>query len=94
MTINLLPDFKKSLSITILWVHNGYSYTVLLISGERRKVVEIPAGVAERYYHYLRCVFVRTFSAKDEANVHFQRYDREWEEWIDLDEDFVVDREE
>lgn len=56
--------------------------------------MEIPAGVAERYYHYLRCVFVRTFSAKDEANVHFQRYDREWEEWIDLDEDFVVDREE
>ena len=26
--------------------------------------------------------------------VHFQNYDREWEEWIDLDEDFVaVDRE-
>ena len=68
--------------------------TVLLISGERRKVVELPAGVADHDYDYLRCVFVRTFSAKNEANVHFQRYDREWEEWIDLDEDFVaVDRE-
>ena len=94
MTINLLADFKKLLSITILWVHNGYLYTVLLISGERRKVVELPAGVADRYYDYLRCVFVRTFSAKGKANVHFQCYDRECEEWIDLDEDFVaVDRE-
>ena len=70
------------------------SRTVLLVNGERRKVVEIPTGVADRDYDYLRGLFARTFSAKDEANVHLQRYDRDWEEWIDVDEDFVaVDRE-
>ena len=70
------------------------SHTVLLINGERRKVVEIPAGVADRDYDYLRGVFARTFSAKDEDNIHLQRYNRDWEEWVDVDEDFVaVDRE-
>lgn len=57
-------------------------------------VVEIPAEVTDRDYDYLRGVFARTFSAKDEANVHLQRYNRDWEEWVDVDEDFVaVDRE-
>ena len=53
------------------------SRTVLLINGERRKAVEIPAGVADRDYDYLRGIFARTFSVKDEANVNLQRYDRD-----------------
>ena len=66
---------------------------VLLNYGERNKVVKIPPGVDD--LSFLRNVVEKTFLKVEEthggANVYFQKYYSEWEEWIDVDEDFVAE---
>jgi len=66
---------------------------VLLSYGERNKVVKIPPGVND--LTFLRNVVEKTFLKVEEshggAKVYFQKYDTEWEEWVDVDEDFVAE---
>ena len=61
--------------------------------GERNKVVKIPPGVDD--LSFLRNVVKKTFLKVEEthggANVYFQKYDSEWEEWVDVNEDFVAE---
>ena len=66
---------------------------VLLSYGERNKVVKIPSGVDD--LSFLRNVVEKTFLKVEEthggANVYFQKYDSEWQEWVDVNEDFIVE---
>ena len=66
---------------------------VLLSDGKRNKVVKIPPGV--NHLTFLRNVVKETFLKVEEshggAKVYFQKYDTEWEEWVDVDEDFVAE---
>lgn len=66
---------------------------VLLSDGKRNKVVKIPPGVND--LTFLRNVAKETFLKVEEshggAKVYFQKYDTKWEEWVDVDEDFVAE---
>ena len=65
----------------------------VLPSYERNKVVKIPPGVND--LTFLRNVVKKTFLKVEEshggANVYFQKYDTEWEEWDDVDEGFAAE---
>ena len=66
---------------------------VLLSYGERNKAVKMLPSAND--LSFLRNVVERTFLKVEEshggANVYFQKYDTEWEEWVDVDEDFVAE---
>jgi len=66
---------------------------VLLSYGERNKVVKIPPGVND--LTFLRNVVEKTFLKAEESHggvkVYFQKYNTEWEEWVDVDENFVAE---
>ena len=66
---------------------------VLLSYGERNKVVKIPPGVDD--LSFLRNVVEKMFLKVEETHggvkVYFQKYDSEWEEWVDVNEDFVAE---
>ena len=65
---------------------------VLVSYGERNKKISIPEHSSERDIEYLGRVFLKEFFF--EKNVHlqitFQRFDPEWDAYVDLEEDAVV----
>jgi len=65
--------------------------TVLLQFGERRKIVKVKKEEGPNDVAVLRRVFFRDFySGNEDASVYFQRFDQEWDEYIDIDDDYVV----
>ncbi len=67
------------------------SRIVLLSYLERNKPVTIPEGT--KHIQFLRQEFLRNFkySKNVRLGITFQRFDREWEDYIDLDDDATVE---
>ena len=85
---------RKTVFSTCTLQETRMSKTVLLSYMERNKVIKVPEGV--RDVAYLDSEFRRSFSFG--GNVHvkvvFQKFDNEWNEFIDLEDDAVLDKKE
>ena len=69
---------------------------VLLTHLDHNKVVKIPEEKDETDIAYLKSQFRRLFSYENHVviDLTFQRYDPDWETYIDLDDDEVVENKE
>lgn len=67
------------------------SKTILLSYLERNRVVKVP-HTSSSDVHYLETEFRRLFQfgSNDHVIITFHRYDDEWQEYIDFEEDAVM----
>lgn len=69
------------------------SKRVLLTYLERNKIIAIPDETEEGDVNYAKKEFQRAFSFEGHATVILQKFDQEWDTYIDLeDDDALVDR--
>ena len=66
--------------------------TVLVSYLERNKVIRIPESKKENDIDYLAKEFKKAFAFGRNVNIllTFQKFDQDWNEYIDLDDDSVL----
>ena len=66
--------------------------TVLVSYLERNKVIRIPESKKENDIDYLAKEFKKVFAFDRNVNIllTFQKFDQDWNEYIDLDDDSVL----